>query len=132
MLNSNQMSYARFLGLLLLYSATTVFSCSTAFAEEHASQVLPAGVVQKGTLANSNLIRDTKPVAAAKLGSMGYNITPTQAFTAYVVSMPTGAAGARAWTERWVYVIDGKEVPITIDFKADGKGSADFSIRNDQ
>jgi hypothetical protein len=131
MLNSIQMSYARFLGSLLLCSATIAFSCSTASADEHPSQALPPGVVQKGTLANSNLIRDTKLFAAAKLGSMGYHITPTQPFTAYVVSMPTGAAGARAWAERWVFAIDGKEVPITIDFKADGKGSADFSIRND-
>src|SRR5450432_1207786 len=72
MLSSIQMSYARFFIVLFFCSATFVLSCSTASADEPSAQALPPGVVQKGTLANSNLIQDTKLVAAAKLGSMGY------------------------------------------------------------
>lgn len=47
----------------------------------------------------------------------------------YVLSLPQGAPGDRRWTERWIYSIDGKQVPITIDFHEAGADAADYTFR---
>jgi hypothetical protein len=92
---------------------------------------LPTGVIRAGSLCNKKLIFDTSIAATGKLAQMGYTYdVHKHPFQPYVVSLPKGAPGERRWTERWIYSIDGKEVPITIDFSEAGLGAADFTIRH--
>ena len=91
---------------------------------------LPAGTIRKGSLANQKLIFDASVAASGKLAQMGYTYDPRRHhFQPYVVSNPRGTPGQRRWTERWIFSIDGKEIPITIDFSEDGLGAANYTIR---
>lgn len=91
---------------------------------------LPAGVVREGSLCNQKLISDASIAAAGKLARLGYTYdVHRHTFRPYVASIPQGSPGQRRWTERWVYSIDGKEVPITIDFSEAGLGAVDYAIR---
>ena len=91
---------------------------------------LPPDVVGHGSLANRKLIADASIGAAGALAVKGYRVNPQRTpMTAYVVSMPQGSPGSRHWTERWVYDISGKQVPITINFRESGMGAADYTIR---
>ena len=66
----------------------------------------------------------------AHLAAKGYKIDPEKvAFQAYVVSLPEGKPGSRHWTERWIFTLKGKEVPVTIDFRESGLGAADYTVR---
>lgn len=95
-----------------------------------AKSPLPPGVIREGSLCNRKLILDTSIAAAGRLAQMGHTYDPKKhAFHAYVVTAPQGAPGDRRWAERWIYSIDGKEVPITIDFHEAGLGAADYTIR---
>lgn len=95
-----------------------------------APNVLPPGVIREGSLCNKKLIADASIAVAGKLAKMGYRYdVHRHTFRPYVVSMPDGAPGQRRWTERWVYSIEGKEVPVVIDFSEAGLGAADYTIR---
>jgi len=95
-----------------------------------AKRALPQGVIREGSLCNQKLLFDASVAAAGKLAQMGHTYDPKRhSFQPYVVSLPQGAPGERRWTERWIYSIDGKEIPITIDFREAGAGAADYTIR---
>jgi hypothetical protein len=49
--------------------------------------------------------------------------------TQYVVTPFSGATGARQWQEKWLVTGCGKQYPIDIDFKEDGAGGADWTIK---
>lgn len=90
----------------------------------------PSGVLREGSLCNRKLILDTSIAAAGRLAQLGYTYdSKKHTFRPYVLSLPQGAPGDRRWTERWVYLIDGKQVPITIDFHEAGAAAADYTIR---
>jgi hypothetical protein len=90
----------------------------------------PSGVLREGSLCNRKLILDTSIAAAGRLAQMGYTYdSKKHTFRPYVLSLPQGAPGDRRWTERWVYFIDGKQVPITIDFHEAGADAADYTFR---
>ncbi|MFD0895982.1 hypothetical protein KBB96_08550 [Luteolibacter ambystomatis] len=91
---------------------------------------LPPGVVSHGSLTNRKLMADASIGAVAALAVKGYRVDPHRtSMTAYVVSMPQGSPGSRQWTERWVYDVSGRQVPITIYFRESGMGAADYTIR---
>jgi hypothetical protein len=121
----------RFSLALLLAAISFVSATASAQLLLPDDSAQPTGVIKKGSLANQKLILDAGIVAAAKLATNGYRISRNQPFTPYVLSMPSGNPGSRTWAERWYYTIDGKQVPVTIDFKETGAGAADFAIRND-
>lgn len=97
------------------------------FGSAHAADSLPPGTIKKGTLANAKLIQDAKTGVAGKVATMGCSklgdVDP------YVVAMPTGPAGAHQWKERWIVAGCGSHYPVDIEFKEDGKGNADWTIR---
>ena len=93
-------------------------------------ETLPAGVLRKGSLANEKLITDASVAAVGKLATMGHTVDPHKVtFQPYVVAMPKGRPGSRAWTERWYFTVKGKQVPVTIEFSEDGLGAANYTIR---
>jgi hypothetical protein len=47
----------------------------------------------------------------------------------YVVTPFSGATGVRQWQEKWLVKGCGKQYPIDIDFKEDGAGGADWTIK---
>ncbi|MEP6670570.1 MAG: hypothetical protein ABJF10_15525 [Chthoniobacter sp.] len=76
------------------------------------------------------MIFDASVAASGKLAQMGYTYDPRRHhFQPYVVSNPRGTPGQRRWTERWIFAIDGKDIPLTIDFSEDGLGAANYTIR---
>ena len=92
----------------------------------HADDSLPAGAVQRGTLANAKLIEDTKLGVAGKVGTMGCSSLGD--VDTYVLVMPTGAPGNRKWKELWIVSGCGKKYPVTIEFSTNGP-DADWTIR---
>lgn len=84
-------------------------------------------VLEKGTLANAKLIQDTKAGVAGKVASMG--CTNLGDVDTYVLTNPVGPLGAREWKERWVVAGCGSHYPVDIEFKEDGHGGADWTIR---
>jgi len=99
-------------------------------AAESEISSLPAGTIRKGSLANQKLIFDASVAASGKLAQMGYTYDPRRhSFQPYVVSNPRGTPGQRHWTERWIFAISGKDIPLTIDFSEDGLGAANYTIR---
>jgi hypothetical protein len=113
-----------------VFAAVLLLLVQTCSLNAAGKSALPTGVIRAGSLCNKKLIFDTSVAATGKLAQMGYTYdVHRHTYQPYVVAMPKGAPGERRWTERWVYSIDGKEVPITIDFSEAGLGAADFTIR---
>jgi hypothetical protein len=88
---------------------------------------LPAGTIKKGTLTSPQLRQDTMLGVAGKMGSLGCH--KVEDVTPYVVTPFSGATGARQWQEKWLVTGCGKQYPIDIDFKEDGAGGADWTIK---
>jgi hypothetical protein len=88
---------------------------------------LTAGALQKGSLANQKLIQDALVGVAGKAGTLG--CARMDSFEPYVVAMPTGVVGSRAWQERWIVSCQGKTYPITIDFREAGVSAANYTIQ---
>lgn len=91
-----------------------------------ANELLPAGTIQKGSLANQQLIHDALFGVAGKAGSLGCN--KIDAVQPYVVAMPEGEPGARGWREQWVVTCSGKHYPVNIRFSEAGMGAANWVI----
>lgn len=112
----------------ILLATLVLFTASC--APTAPSGPLPPGVVSRGSLTNRKLMSDASVGAVAALAVKGYRVNPNRvSMSAYVVSMPQGSPGSRKWTERWVYDVSGKPVPITIHFRESGMGAADYTIR---
>jgi hypothetical protein len=92
-----------------------------------ADEALPEGAIQKGTLANAQLIADAKLGVAAKVGVMG--CTKPERLEPFVVAMPTGIPGQRQWKELWVVSGCNRKFPVHIDFRETGPSGADWTIR---
>jgi hypothetical protein len=88
---------------------------------------LPAGTIKKGTLTSPQLRQDTMLGIAGKMGTLGCH--KVEDVTPYVVTPFSGAAGTRQWREKWLVTGCGKQYPIDIDFKEDGSGGADWTIK---
>ena len=88
---------------------------------------LPAGTIKKGTLTSPLLMHDTMLGVAGQMGALG--CSKVEDVTPYVVTPFAGAAGRRQWQEKWLVKGCGKEYPIDIDFKEDGAGGADWTIK---
>ena len=91
-----------------------------------AADALPAGAVQRGTLANAKLIEDAKSGVASKVATMG--CTRLGDVDTYVLVMPTGNPGKRTWKELWIVSGCDKKYPVTIEFATNGP-DADWTIR---
>lgn len=91
------------------------------------SPSLPPGVLQKGTLANPQLIRDTMAGVAGKAATLG--CMKIDSWVPYVLALPHGAPGSRVWRERWIVNCSGRTYPIDIRFNESGMGAADYTIR---
>jgi len=91
-----------------------------------ADEALPAGAIQRGTLANEKLIADTKLGVAGKVGTMGCNQLGNVA--TYVTQLPTGAPGHRSWKELWIVSGCNHKYPVNIEFTTSGN-DADWTIR---
>jgi hypothetical protein len=87
---------------------------------------LPAGTVQRGTLANAQLISDAKLGVAQKVATLG--CTNLGDVATYVTAMPEGAPGKRRWKELWIVSGCNSKYPVNITFAEDGKGDADWTI----
>ena len=88
---------------------------------------LPAGTIKKGTLTSPQLRQDTMLGIAGKMGTLGCH--KVEDVTPYVVTPFSGATGTRQWREKWLVTGCGKQYPIDIDFKEDGSGGADWTIK---
>ncbi|MDR2874505.1 MAG: hypothetical protein LBV44_01065 [Methylobacillus sp.] len=111
----------------ILLSALFTGMMLSAFSAS-AQETLPAGVVQKGTLADETLTRDAMGgvlgVVAAK-----YHCSNANDYTPYILRAPKGAAGRRAWDERWLIACSGKQYPVDIHFQETGSGQGtDWAI----
>ena len=95
-------------------------------AEAAPADDLPPGVVQKGTLANPKLLRDTSVGVAAAAGTLG--ILSIEKALPYVTQLPQGEPGSRAWAERWVVFQGTTTATIDIRFQEDGAGGATWTI----
>jgi hypothetical protein len=88
---------------------------------------LPAGTIKRGTLTSPQLMHDTMIGVAAWVGTLGCN--QVENFLPYVITPFSGATGVRQWQEKWVVKGCGKEFPVDLVFKEDGKGGADWGIK---
>ena len=88
----------------------------------------PSGTLQKGSLANRQLIRDALLGVNAKAGALGCT-KRIDSFQPYVLVMPQGSPGSRVWWERWVVVCGVQTYPIDIRFNESGPGAADYTIK---
>jgi hypothetical protein len=91
-----------------------------------ADETLPAGAIQRGTLANQQLIADTKLGVASKVATMGCEKLGDVA--TYVTELPTGNPGSRRWKELWIVSGCKHQYPVNIEFSESGK-DADWTIR---
>jgi hypothetical protein len=91
-----------------------------------ADEPLPAGAVQRGTLANQQLIADTKVGVASKVAGMGCQKLGDVA--TYVTQLPSGNPGSRRWKELWIVSGCNHQYPVNIEFAESGK-DADWTIR---
>jgi hypothetical protein len=89
---------------------------------------LPAGTIKKGTLTSPQLMRDTMQGVVGKVATLGCD--KIEDVARYVVTPFSGAPRARQWQEKWMVRGCGKQYPVDIDFKEDGAGGADWTIRN--
>jgi hypothetical protein len=88
---------------------------------------LPAGTIKKGTLTSPQLMKDTMLGVAGKVGTLGCH--KVEDVTPYVVTPFSGPTGKRQWQEKWMVKGCGKQYPVDIDFKEDGAGGADWTIK---
>ncbi len=88
---------------------------------------LPAGTIKKGTLTSPLLMHDTMQGVAGKVGTLGCH--KVEDVTPYVVTPFSGPTGKRQWQEKWIVKGCGKQYPVDIDFKEDGAGGADWTIK---
>ncbi len=100
-------------------------SAATAPVADNAN--LPAGTIRKGTLTSPQLMSDTMVGVSGQVGTLGCekidDVTP------YVVTPFSGAPRRRQWAEKWMIKGCGKVYPVDIDFKEDGAGGADWTIK---
>jgi hypothetical protein len=89
---------------------------------------LPAGTIKKGTLTSPQLMRDTMQGVVGKVATLGCD--KIEDVTRYVVTPFSGAPRSRQWREKWMVRGCGKQYPVDIDFKEDGAGGADWTIKN--
>ena len=89
---------------------------------------LPAGTIKKGTLTSPQLMRDTMQGVVGKVATLGCD--KIEDVTRYVVTPFSGAPRSRQWQEKWMVRGCGKQYPVDIDFKEDGAGGADWTIKN--
>ncbi len=83
--------------------------------------------LQKGSLANQKLVRDTMPGVAGKSATLGCQ--RIESVDPYILAMPSGTPGSRTWQERWVVGCAGKSHPIDIVFTEAGLDAANYTIR---
>lgn len=88
---------------------------------------LPHEALQEGTLANQQLIHDTKVGVAAKVATLGCSKPEKLQF--FVMALPEGVVGARVWKEQWIISGCGKKYPVNIEFSEDGQDAANWTIR---
>jgi hypothetical protein len=88
---------------------------------------LPTGTIKKGTLTSPQLMRDTMQGVVGKVATLGCD--KIDDVTGYVVTPFSGAPRSRQWREKWMVRGCGKQYPVDIDFKEDGAGGADWTIR---
>ena len=103
----------------------TALACVSASAWA-ADEALPAGAIQRGTLANQKLIADTKQGVAGKVATMG--CTTLGDVATYVTQLPTGKPGSRRWKELWIVSGCNHQYPVNIEFAESGT-DADWTIR---
>jgi hypothetical protein len=82
--------------------------------------------LQKGSLANEQLVRDAMMGVSGKAATLGCAKIDT--FQPYVLALPEGNPGARVWRERWVVSCAGHEYPINIRFNESGPTAADYAV----
>jgi len=88
---------------------------------------LPAGTIQRGTLANENLIRDAQMGIAAACGIMG--MSAPKRLQPYIVQESVGPPGSRCWREKWVVRDDRGELgEVNLRFEEDGNGGAYWTV----
>jgi hypothetical protein len=115
---------------LLRFDASRMVSAvkiSTSPSLPAPSTDLPAGTIKKGTLTSPQLRQDTMLGVAGKMGTLGCD--KVEDVAQYIVTPFSGAAGVRQWQEKWLVKGCGKQYPIDIEFKEDGAGGADWTIR---
>lgn len=88
---------------------------------------LPEGVLQAGSLANEKLMSDAMVGVVGKVAIKGCEAP--ESFLPYVLRMPEGRVGQRAWAERWVVTGCGREFPIDVEFVEDGAQAANWLVR---
>lgn len=88
---------------------------------------LPEGVLQTGSLANQKLMNDAMVGVVGKVVTKGCEAP--ESFLPYVLRMPEGPVGQRAWAERWVVTGCGREFPIDVEFREDGAQGANWLVR---
>jgi len=90
--------------------------------------VTEAEQLQKGSLANEILIRDTLlPAYAAASAKQGEEIPMDTMVEPFLSKAPTGGPGRMTWQEIWVFQTRPKTA-VRITFTEDGKGGADYAI----
>lgn len=109
--------------LLAAVTGAALFGCAAPSEQKS----LTAGTLQKGSLANQKLIQDAMVGVAGKAGTLG--CTRIDSYEPYVVAMPSGVVGSRAWQERWIVSCQGKVHPINIDFREAGVSAANYTIK---
>lgn len=87
---------------------------------------LPAGAIQKGSLSNQQLIKDTMVGVYQKMAVLG--CTKPESYEPYVVSMPKGNVGSRIWRELWVVKGCNTNYPVYITFSEDGLSAANYIV----
>ena len=109
--------------------AATALTAWAAQAQEPPQDALPAGVVQRGTLADPRLRHDALMGALATVSAWGCNKPETMA--PYMLALPTGEVGQREWQERWMINGCGRQYAVDIRFHESGpsKGT-DWTILN--
>ena len=112
---------------IILLFALVAFVSLAGCASTGGSGSLPPGVLQKGSLANQQLIQDAMRGVVGKAATLG--CASIDSYEPYVLAMPQGTPGARVWRERWVVSCSGKTYPINIRFSESGMGSADYVIQ---
>lgn len=113
------------------YASLTLMTVAAAWlagcATTGTSTSLPAGTIQKGTLANQKLVQDAWLGVSGKAGTLGCR--RIDFYEQYAVALPRGNPGSRVWQERWIITCSGKTHPISIAFSEAGLGAANYSIK---
>jgi hypothetical protein len=107
-------------------SAKGIVATTPSLAADNAD--LPTGTIKKGTLTSPQLMRDTMQGVVGKVALLGCD--KIEDVARYVVTPFSGAPRARQWQEKWLVRGCGKQYPVDINFKEDGAGGADWTIKN--